>query len=107
MGPAPNYFPENTLKRKPPPPAGMTADKTEIYVLYQMGASEESIWFSPIGVFLSEKKLWDHVKMKGMPSDLKIMGPTAKNEVRLSVPQDYVIVRSYEGEVPDVELEMK
>lgn len=85
----------------------MTASETEIYILYQMGASEEWVWFSPIGIFMSEKALWDHVKMKGMPSDLKIMEPTTKNEVHLSEPTDYVVVKSHEGEVPDVELEVK
>jgi hypothetical protein len=82
----------------------MTADGTELYILYQMGASEDWIWFSPIGVFLSEKALWDYVRMKGMPSDLRVLEPSTKNDVLLTEPQEFVIVRSKEGEVPDVDL---
>jgi hypothetical protein len=85
----------------------VTTGTVELYILYQMGASEEYTWFSPVGIFLSEKALRDHVKKKGIASDLKILEPTTKNEVRLSEPQDFVIVRSHEGEVPDVELEVK
>jgi hypothetical protein len=82
----------------------MTADGIELYILYQMGASEDWIWFSPIGVFLSEKALWDYVRKKGMPPDLRVLEPTTKNEILLDEPQEFVIVRSKEGEVPDVDL---
>ena len=84
----------------------MTTSRVELYILYQMGASEEYTWFSPVGVFLSEKALWDHVEKKGISAH-KILEPSAKNEVRLSEPQDFVIVKSHEGEVPEVELEME
>ncbi|HUI85860.1 MAG TPA: hypothetical protein VLY21_01740 [Nitrososphaerales archaeon] len=85
----------------------MSRSKTHIYILYQIGASEDWMWFSPVGVFLSEKALWDHVDAKGIPVDRKILEPTEKNEVLLPQPQDFVIVRSSEGEVPDVDLEFQ
>lgn len=80
--------------------------RTELYIVYQMGNSEEWTWFSPVGVFLSEKAFWDYANKKGIASNLEILKPTKKNEVRLSEPKDFVVVKSQEGEVPDVELEM-
>jgi len=85
----------------------MTAARAEIYILYQMGASEEWTWFSPIGVFFSESALWEHVKQKGITLDRKLREPSANNEVHLSEPQDYVVVLSREGEVPEVELDLQ
>jgi hypothetical protein len=41
---------------------------TELFVLYQMGASEEWTWYSVVGVFLSEAALRDHAKKKGITS---------------------------------------
>lgn len=83
----------------------MVTRKAEIYILYQMGASEDWTWFSPIGVFLTEKTLWEYIEKKGILLNHQIRRPTSRNEVHLSEPQDYVIARSREGEVPDVELE--
>jgi hypothetical protein len=79
---------------------------TEIYILYQIGASEEWTWFSPVAMFLSEKALREHVKKKGIEPVPEILEPSASNEILLRVPQDYVIVKAHEGEVPEVELEV-
>ena len=84
----------------------MAQKRTEIYILYQIGASEEWTWFSPVGVFLSEKALWEHVKRKGIEPLLEILEPSASNDVLLRVPQDFVAVKAHEGEVPEVELEL-
>jgi hypothetical protein len=83
----------------------MAAAKTELYILYQMGNSEEWTWFSPVGVFLSEKALRAYAAEKKIDLDLAVLEPTGSNIVRLPEPQEYVIVKSQEGEVPDVELE--
>jgi hypothetical protein len=85
----------------------MAADKTVLYVLYQMGNSEDWTWFSPLAVFLSEKALREYANKKELPPDVEILTPTVKNEVRLSEPQEFVLVKSLEGEVPEVELEME
>jgi hypothetical protein len=85
----------------------MSSSDTEIYLLYQMGVSEEWTWFSPVGVFLSERALWEHVQKKDIASDRKILVPSPGNIVRLSSPQDYVIVKAREGEVPDVEFQLQ
>lgn len=84
----------------------MATSGTELYILYQMGNSEEWTWFSPVGVFLSEKAFRDYAGEKGIALNLEILKPTEKNEVRLSEPEDFVVVKSQEGEVPEVELEM-
>jgi len=84
----------------------MSTTKTELFILYQMGNSEEWTWFSPIVVFLSEKALRSYAVEKEIASDLVVLEPTESNVVHLSVPQEYVMVKSQEGEVPDVELEM-
>jgi len=76
----------------------------ELFILYQMGASEDWTWFSVVGVFFSEAALREDAKRRGVPSDLKLVDPTAENEVVLAEPQDFVAVRSHEGPVPDVEL---
>ena len=83
----------------------MTNAKTELYILYQMGNSEEWTWFSPVGVFLSEKAFRAYAAKKKLAPDLEVLEPVG-NTVSLSEPQEYVIVRSQEGRVPDVELEM-
>lgn len=78
--------------------------KVELFILYQMGNSEEWTWFSPIGVFLSEAALRDYARLNGIASDLRLLAPSRSNEVILMQPQEYVAVKSKEGEVPDVEL---
>ncbi|MGP8125847.1 MAG: hypothetical protein ACLQEQ_08320 [Nitrososphaerales archaeon] len=83
----------------------MTTAKTELYILYQMGNSEEWTWFSPAGVFLSEKALRTYAAEKEMDPELVVLEPDDSNTVRLPEPQEYVIVKSQEGQVPDVELE--
>ena len=84
----------------------MTSAKTDLYILYQMGNSEEWTWYSPVGVFLSEKALREYAAEKEIAPDLAVLEPADSNTVRLREPQEYVIVKSREGEVPDVELEM-
>ncbi len=83
----------------------MATAKTELFILYQIGASDEWTWFSPIGVFLTKKAVLDYVERKGIVVESPILEPSVDNEVELSEPQDFVIVRSTEGEVPEVELE--
>jgi hypothetical protein len=78
--------------------------KTELFILYQMGNGGEWTWFSPIGIFLSEKALREHAESIGVSSGLPVLVPSDKNEVELREPQEYVLVRSHEGEVPEVEL---
>ena len=80
------------------------APKTEFFILYQMGNSEEWTWYSPIGIFMSEKALRDYAASAGIRGELDVRLPTVSNEVRLSEPQEYVAVKSGEGEVPEVEL---
>jgi len=82
----------------------MTSSDVPLFILYQIGASEDWTWFSPVGVFLSEEALREHARIKGIASDLALLEPDGQNEVRLQEPQDFVAVRSREGEVPDVEL---
>jgi hypothetical protein len=84
----------------------MVTGGTEIYILYQIGMSDEWTWFSPIGIFLSEKGVLDYVEEKEFPVELPILEPDGENGVVLTEPQDFVIVRSTEGEVPEVELEV-
>jgi hypothetical protein len=95
-----------TLKRVEPPAGAVAPNRKEIYILYQMGSSEEWTWFSPVGVFFSNKALQEHVRKKGIEPVPEILEPSLRNEVVLRVPQDYVIVKACEGEVPEVELEM-
>jgi len=78
---------------------------TELFVLYQMGNSEDWTWFSPIAVFLSESALRIHARRKGIPLDQRIVSPSKENEVRLLEPQEFVMVKSAEGELPEVDLE--
>ena len=82
----------------------MVQPGTKLFILYQMGASEEWTWYSVVGVFLSEAALRDHAKQKGITSELRIMVPGVKGGVTLEEPQEFVAVRSVEGPVPDVEL---
>jgi len=84
----------------------LTTAKTEMYILYQMGNSEEWTWYSPVGMFLSEKALRAYAAEREIPPDLVVLEPDDSNAIRLSEPQEYVIVKSKEGEVPDVDLEM-
>ena len=83
----------------------MATAKAELYILYQMGNSEEWTWFSPVGVFLSEKALREYAAEREIDPDLAVLEPTGSNTVRLQEPQEFVIIRSKEGEVPEVELE--
>jgi len=77
---------------------------TELFMLYQMGASEEYTWYSVVGVFLTEAALRGFTEKKGITTELRVMTPDAKGEVILAEPQEFVAVRSAEGAVPDVEL---
>ena len=84
----------------------MAPGRTELFVLYQMGNSEEWTWFSPTAVFLSEEALRDYALTKGVAQGQEILKPTEENEITLSEPQEFVMVRTPEGELPEVELEM-
>jgi len=76
----------------------------DLFLLYQMGASEDYVWFSVVGVFLSEAALRADAERRGLGPTLALVEPTAKNEVLLTEPQEFVAVRSPEGEVPEVSL---
>ncbi|MGA2199156.1 MAG: hypothetical protein ABSG45_04385 [Nitrososphaerales archaeon] len=82
----------------------MSDNTTDLFILYQMGASEDWTWFSVVGIFLSEAALRDHAKKKGIISELDMLEPSASNEVFLAEPREFVAVKSHEGAVPDVEL---
>jgi hypothetical protein len=84
----------------------MAAPKAELFILYQMGSSEDWTWFSVVGVFLTEAGLRAHAREKGIAPDLELLQPSQMNEVVLREPRDFVAVRSSEGEVPDVELDV-
>jgi hypothetical protein len=85
----------------------MSASKTELFILYQMGSSEDWTWYSVIGVFLSEKALLDYAREKTIDADLRLLEPNRKGEVVLPEPVEFVAVRSEEGAVPDVEVGQK
>jgi hypothetical protein len=82
----------------------MSANKAQLFILYQMGSSEEWTWYSVIAVFLSENALMDHARQKSIDVGLSILEANEDGEVILPEPQEFVAVRSVEGEVPDVEL---
>jgi hypothetical protein len=69
-----------------------------------MGASEDYVWYSVVGVFLSEAALRADAEKRGLGAPMALLEPTAKNEVILTEPQEFVAVRSPEGDVPEVEL---
>jgi hypothetical protein len=85
----------------------MPASKTQLFILYQMGSSEDWTWYSVIGVFLSEKALLDYAREKAIDADLKLLEPDREGEVVLPEPVEFVAVRSEEGAVPDVEVGQK
>jgi len=82
----------------------MPTSRVELFILYQMGASEEYTWFSVVGVFLSEAALREYVKVKGITTQPELMDCPPSNEILLKEPREFLAVRSREGEVPDVEL---
>jgi hypothetical protein len=82
----------------------MAESSKELYVLYQMGASEEFTWFSVVAVFLSGAALSDYIRRKGIALVPLLVDPSPDNEVLLAEPREFVGVRSREGPVPDVEL---
>ena len=51
----------------------MPTSRVELFILYQMGASEEYTWFSVVGVFLSEAALREYVKVKGITTQPELM----------------------------------
>jgi len=79
----------------------------KLFVLYQIGASEDWVWFSPIGVFLTEGELREFAREKGAPAQMRLLTPSAKNEITLAEPQDFVAVKTQPGELPEVDLEME
>lgn len=84
--------------------SAMSSSKTELFLLYQMGSSEDWTWYSVIGVFLTQKALWDYAREKAIDADLKLLEPSSGSDVVLPEPVEYVAVHTFEGEVPDVEL---
>jgi len=83
----------------------MSESSAELYILYQMGVSDQWTWFSVVAVFLSERALRVHARDKGMVTELELLEPSSSNKVVLTEPREYVVVKAREGEVPDVELE--
>lgn len=84
--------------------ARMANSNTELILLYQMGASEDWTWFSIVAVFLSEAALRAYVGDRGITLATGIMEPNSANAITLLEPNEFVAVRTREGEVPDVEL---
>jgi hypothetical protein len=78
--------------------------KKEVFLLYQMGSSEDWTWYSVIGVFFSEGSLMSYAKEKSILSELRLLETTDGNII-LREPVEFVAVRSPEGEVPNVELD--
>ena len=85
----------------------MSESRAQLFILYQMGSSEDYTWYSVVAVFMSEKSLWDYARLKGIEADLKLMDPDGTGGVALPEPLEFVAVRSREGEVPDVEFAQK
>ncbi|MDA4136739.1 MAG: hypothetical protein OK449_07075 [Thaumarchaeota archaeon] len=85
----------------------MSANKAQLFILYQMGSSEDYTWYSVVAVFLSESALMDHARQKSIDAGLSILEANEHGEVVLPEPREFVAVRSVEGEVPDVELGQK
>lgn len=82
----------------------MSDSKKEIFLLYQMGASEEWTWFSVVGVFLSEAALRAYASDRGITLAPGVLEANSANELILPEPTEFVAVRTSEGEAPDVEL---
>ena len=78
--------------------------RPDMFVLYQIGTSEDYTWYSVIAVFFSQSALEDYAQMKGISAELQTMRPDNKGDVVLREPVQYVAVPCSEGEVPDVEL---
>lgn len=85
----------------------MGKEKQELFVLYQIGASEDWVWFSPIGVFMTEEELRKFARRKGAPKAMPLREPGPKNDVVLDDPQDFVAVKAEAGGLPDVELSLR
>ena len=85
----------------------MSGSKTELFILYQMGSSEDYTWYSVIGVFLSETALREYAREKAIDEGLKLLQPGPSGGVILPEPVEFAAVVSREGEVPDVELGLK
>jgi hypothetical protein len=82
----------------------VAVEKPDIFILFQMGSSDDWTWYAVLGVFLSEKALRDYAKKKSIDSDLGLREPGTGGNVILPEPVEFVAVRSHEGEVPEVEL---
>jgi hypothetical protein len=77
---------------------------TDLFILYQMGSSEDYTWYSVVAIFLSEKDLRRYAALKAIGDDLTPREPDEGGDVSLPEPVEFVVVRAQEGEVPDVEL---
>lgn len=82
----------------------MVSTPTSLFILYQMGSSEDYTWYSVVAVFLSEKELRDYANIRAIDDDLKPREPDESGKVVLAEPAEFVVVKAREGEVPDVEL---
>jgi hypothetical protein len=79
--------------------------KSDLFLLYQMGTSEEYIWYSVVGVFLSEAALRGYAAVKDIAEGLSILESGGRHSIVLPEPIEFVAVKSSEGAVPDVEFE--
>lgn len=77
---------------------------TELFILYQMGSSEDYTWYSVVAVFLSEKELRAYAEKKSIGDELRLVKPGQDGNVLLPEPAEFVAVKAVDGEVPDVEL---
>jgi hypothetical protein len=82
----------------------MSGSKTELFILYQMGSSQDYTWYSVVAVFLSEEALREYARKKGVDADLVLLSSDQGDEIVLDEPEEFVAVRSEEGVVPEVSL---
>lgn len=85
------------------PDAGLPV-VSDLFILYQMGSSEDYTWYGVVAVFLSEKELRNYATAKGIADDLRPREPDESGKIVLPEPSEFVVAKSDEGEVPDVEL---
>jgi hypothetical protein len=76
----------------------------ELFLLYQMGSSQDYTWYSVVAVFFSEKDLRAYAEKKSIGDELGLLKPDDDGKVLLPEPVEFVAVEATDGDVPDVEL---
>lgn len=91
------------LKRSLRGESSVRPPERTVFLLYQMGTSEDYTWYSVVGVFLSEKALMEYASAKSISADLRLLDSEG-GDIVLPEPLEFVAVKTAEGEVPDVQL---